>query len=259
MSVNKYKIAIDNRDQEINLPINSDWEFNGLDDGYAVYEAGAIERSINPPVDFEVSRFSHDFYSEENQEKTNINYEFNFSSQTFKSYYNSYVDSGLFTKEECYYNSNSFSSSFFKLDFYDFNSSTEQKNYITIILPTQQGKIETVVIGSNTSAEIKRPFFSLDFIGDKEGFFIYWLKNTDYLNINTFYMSAKFFDAKNGRFIRMTNRNLQNITTFNPDEYFYYKVVLDYPTKTYKIYDLDTQNRVGDSVTPIKWFEYINP
>jgi hypothetical protein len=57
----------------------------------------------------------------------------------------------------------------------------------------------------------------------------------------------------------MTNRNLQNITTFNPDEYFYYKVVLDYPTQTYKIYDLDTQNRVGDSVTPIKWFEYINP
>ena len=258
MIANKYKIAFDNSDQEINLPINSDWEYNGLDDGYAVYEAGAIERSINPPVDFEVSRFSHDYYVEENQEKTNINYEFNFSSQTFNSYYNSYVDSGFFTKEECYYNSNSFSKSFFKLDFYDFNASTEQKNYITIILPTQQGFTENVQIANN-SAQIKKPKFSLDFIGDKEGFFIYWLKKINYININTFYMSAKFFDAKNGRFIRFLNKELQNVTNFNPDEYFYYKVILDYPTQTYKIYDLWTQNRVGDSVTTIKWFEYINP
>lgn len=258
MNVNKYKIAFDNIDQEINLPINSNWEYNGLDDGYAVYEVGAIERTINPPVDFEVSRFSHDSYVEENQEKTNINYEFNFSSQTFNSYYNSYVNSGLFTKEECYYNLNSFSKSFFKLDFYDFSASTEQKNYITIILPTQQGFTEQVTIGGNT-VEIKKPKFSLDFIGDKEGFFIYWLKSKDYLNINTFYVSAKFFDAKNGRFIRLINKELQNTTNFNPDEYFYYKVVLDYPTQTYKIYDTWTQDRVGNSITPIKWFEYINP
>jgi len=72
-------------------------------------------------------------------------------------------------------------------------------------------------------------------------------------------MSAKFFDAKNGRFVRLINKQLTNITNFNPDEYFYYKVKLDYPTQTYRVYDYWTQNRVGDSLTPIKWFEYINP
>jgi hypothetical protein len=258
MSVNKFKIAFDSRDQEINLRFNSDWEYNGLDDGYSVYEAGAIERSINPPVDFEVSRFSNDFYLEDGEQKTEINYEFNFYNQINSTYYSSYVQSNLFTPQECYYNSNSFSKSFFKLDFYDFSASTEQKNYITIILPTQQGLTQSALIGNN-SVNIKKPVFPLDFIGDKEGFFIYWLKNRDYLNIDTFYMSAKFFDAKNGRFVRLINKQLTNITNFNPDEYFYYKVKLDYPTQTYRVYDYWTQNRVGDSLTPIKWFEYINP
>jgi len=258
MNVNKYKIAFDNLDQEINLEFNSDWEYNGLDDGYSVYESGAIERVLNPPVDFEVTRFSNDSYLEDNVLKTGINYEFNFYNSNLNLYSDSYIGSGLFTEQECYYNANSFNKSFFKLDFYDISASTEQKNYITVILPTQQGNREIVTIANNTNAQIRKPTFLLDFIGDKEGFFIYWLKYRNYLNIDTFYMSAKFFDAKNGRFVRLTNK-IPNTTNFNPDEYFYYKVKLDYPTQTYQVYDYWTQNRVGDSTNPIKWYEYINP
>jgi hypothetical protein len=79
-------------------------------------------------------------------------------------------------------------------------------------------------------------------------------------------MTAKFFDARLGIFVKMTNTPQAIITdkfTFNPSDYFYYKVVLDYPTNTYKVYDNNSNSgtynsRVGTS-SSIKWYEYINP
>jgi hypothetical protein len=45
--------------------------------------------------------------------------------------------------------------------------------------------------------------------------------------------------------------------TFEGSKYFYRKVVLDYETKEYKIYD-NLGTRIGTD-SPIKWYEYINP
>jgi hypothetical protein len=105
-------------------------------------------------------------------------------------------------------------------------------------------------------------------LGDLEGYFIYWLKKRDFLDIREFYMTAKFFDGKNGFFIKMMNRpqsTLTGINKFNfPQElYYYYKVILDYTNYTYKVYDINNPNippiQIGDSSSPIKWYEYINP
>ena len=118
--------------------------------------------------------------------------------------------------------------------------------------------------------QIKKPVFTLDYVGDKEGFFLYWLRKKDFLNINpnllktteTFYMTAKFFDARLGIFVKMSTEpqiviNPSNPFQFNPERHFYYKVVLDYPTYTYQVFDWQG-SRVGDS-GPIKWYEYVNP
>ena len=45
-----------------------------------------------------------------------------------------------FNEAEIYYNANSFKRSFFKLDLYDTIDSETQQIYLTIIIPTQQGK-----------------------------------------------------------------------------------------------------------------------
>jgi hypothetical protein len=79
-------------------------------------------------------------------------------------------------------------------------------------------------------------------------------------------MTAKFFDARLGVFVKMTNTPQSLITspfTFNPENYFYYKVILDYNTKTYQIFDNNSNSsnfgsRVGTS-SSIKWYEYVNP
>ena len=76
-------------------------------------------------------------------------------------------------------------------------------------------------------------------------------------------MSAKFFNGKKGVYSTMTNKVQPQITptrfNFLGSEYFYYKVKLDYTTKTYEVFETSTNTRVGDSPNPIKWYEYVNP
>jgi hypothetical protein len=78
-------------------------------------------------------------------------------------------------------------------------------------------------------------------------------------------MSAKFFDAKKGVFVKMMNTPqntfVAGINSFNFDQekYFYYKVALDYKDYTYKVFDVISNMQVGYSQNPINWYEYINP
>jgi hypothetical protein len=54
---------------------------------------------------------------------------------------------------------------------------------------------------------------------------------------------------------------LTGINKFNfpQEDYFYYKVILDYSNYTYKVYDTATNLEVGSDTNPINWYEYINP
>jgi hypothetical protein len=84
-------------------------------------------------------------------------------------------------------------------------------------------------------------------------------------------MSAKFYNAKTGKFTKMmTGRGtnplddtngpqtrLQNKYAFDSTQYFYYTVKLDYPTQTYQVFNTYGQ-RMGTNI-PIKWYEYVNP
>lgn len=271
--MNKYYLRLPTADQGLQIPIEMNWDFLGKQDSIEEYESTVIEEIIGTAADFEVARFPHAEYSPTDL-RTMINYEFNFYSSGSTSvtattnadtnlWVNSYLSEG-FNSDEIYYFSNSFTNSFFKLDFYDSNDVKSQTNYFTVIIPTQQGLTQTATTsGYMPSVNIKRPYFQLDYVGDKEGFFFYWLADTEFLNVNTFYMSAKFFDAKLGVFVKMMIRPqaiLPNKFIFDGSKLFFNKVVLDYATKTYKIYDGDNPNlRVGTDLNPMRWFEYVNP
>lgn len=271
MTVNKYKIVKSSIGKQIDLPIEIKWDFSERDQAIDTYQGEVLDELIGLPNDFELSRFSHNDYLDKNNDLlTKINYEFYFfdtgstiNNQT--SWKNSYLFEN-FTKQDVYYFSKPFTKSFFKLDFYDTTSETNQKNYFSIILPVQQGDFETVTISTFLqNVKIRKPKMGLDFVGDKEGFFIYWLRENFYININEFYMSAKFFNARLGVFVSMMNRPQSifaasnNYYTFNKENYFYYRVNLNYSSKTYEVYDTATGIRVGTDLTAIKWYEYLNP
>lgn len=273
--MNKFYLKLSDVNQGLQLPVEVNWDFLGKQDSIEDYESTVIDEIIGTATDFEVSRFYHDEYNPPNDNRTSVHYDFRFyssgvtsvSSTTVAStnlWVNSYLAEG-FSSTEVYYFSRPFRNSFFKLDFYDSNDVKSQTNYFTVIIPTQQGLTQSASTSSVLSnVNIKKPYFILDFIGDQEGFFFYWLTDFDYLQIDTFYMSAKFFDAKSGIYIKMMNRKQTqiggtNYFNFKPENYFYYRVELDYSDYTYKVYDTQTNLNVGGSGNSIKWYEYVNP
>lgn len=259
MDANKIRVVFDNQPKDIVLPLEQIWDFAGNQLAIEQYETSIIDEILNKGDDFEVTRFEHATYD---NTKTSINYEFYFNQSSVNNpvWINSYLP--RFTTNQVYYYQTPFERSFWKLDLYDSPSTRTQKAYVTIILPVQQGFITPAVLNNTTAVSIKKPKYSLDYIGDKEGFFIYWLKKRNFLNINTFYMTAKFFDANVGQFIKMMKApqsSLGGPTSFPPEEYFYYKVDLDYDNQKYTVYDYPNGNRVGTPTSPIKWYEYVNP
>jgi hypothetical protein len=280
MIVNKYKILRDNIDNQINIPIEMNWDFMGRDQSVEEYETEMVKEVIGIAKDFETVRFSHDEWNfvlstpifTINKKATQIYHNFNFykdlqpitaTTVTPTDWGTSYIYED-FSPQEIYYFKKPFTKSFFKLDLYDTNDEKNQKIYLTIIIPVQQGLTESVSINPlQPNVDIKKPQFVLDYVGDKEGFFIYWLRDRSYINIDEFYMSAKFFDAKLGTFIRMTNKPQSLITpnkfNFDNGQYFYYKVKLNYDEKTYQVFRTDNNTRCGILINQIDWYEYVNP
>ena len=259
MDANKIRVVFNNQEKDLVIPLEQIWDFGGTQDAIEEYEVSVIEKILNKDEDYEVTRFDHQVYD---NTKTSINYEFYFNqaNATNPVWINSYLPK--FTPNQIYYYEKPFENSFWKLDLYDSPTTRTQKAYVTIILPVQQGYITPAVLNNTTTVQIKKPKYTLDYLGDKEGFFIYWLKKRNFLNINTFYMTAKFFDARTGQFIKMMKTKQSDLggpTSFPPEEYFYYKVDLDYVTQTYQVFDFPTGNRVGTLTNPIKWYEYVNP
>jgi len=275
---NYFRKIVTGTEEYINIPLEITFDMEGRGDMIREWENEVIKDIINPINDFEVTKFAHKDYYVLGELKTDINYEFNFfnylntpMSATTSDWGSDYQNAS-FTDSEIYYFANSFKNSFFKLDFYDTNQTENQTNLLSIIIPTQQGLKEPGTIGpplNQTSVEVKKPKFVLDYAGaDKEGFYVYGLKDKNYLNRTEFYVSAKFFNGKKGQFIRMINQpqsTMTGLSKFNVDktELFYYKYEINYDTYDYQVYTFSNGigniKRVGSSSDPIMWYEYVNP
>ena len=267
MNVNKFKITRDNISKNIAIPLDIKCEPYGRQQMVETYVDEIIQEIINPIEDYEVTRFSHQPFG---LSLTSTNYQFYFFDNAVpitnvgnnSNYWkNTYTNN--FTNDELYYYSNSFKNSFFKLDLYDSISKEKQKVYITLILPVQQGKFESVTLQNGDEVQVRKPNYQLDFIGDKEGYFVYWLKDPNVLGLTEFYMTAKFFDAKTGQFIRFLNKPQSTISgnnnNFNPEDLFYYKLSLDYTKSTYSLSSFNNDQRAGTTMSPVKFYQYVNP
>jgi len=284
---NSYRKIITTNDEFVNIPLEITFDFDGRSEAIANYEKEVLKQIINPPQDFEITRFAHQDYTINftvgllqipvQLLKTSINYEFffyDFLSEVTASTINNWAidyQNASFTDSEIYYFANNFKGSFFKLDFYDTTDSETQRILLSVIIPTQQGLKEPGLVGpisNQISVEVKKPKFVLDSVGaDKEGFYVYWLKDKNYFPPNEFYVGAKFFNAKKGQFIRMINSPQStfvgpNVFNINKRQNFYYKYILNYDTYEYAVYTETvngTLSRRGTIANPIRWYEYVNP
>jgi hypothetical protein len=263
MIVNKYKILQNNIDEyKLVLPIQSDNFYLGLDQGVEIIENEVVEEIIGLPKNYEISRFSF-LQPTFNKTNSSLNFKFRFFDTSVNDWVLSYLP--IFDPIQIYYNTNAFSNSFFKLDFYDTNEKRNQKIIFTLIIPTQQGKTESSQIFPSWYPDegfvnLKTPNFELDYLQDREGYFIYFLSDPSIINITNFYVSFKFFDGNIGQFKTFLTSNPSSFTNnnFDPNEYSFLKVELDYSNFTYKYKTLNNIE-VGDINSPITLYEYINP
>lgn len=276
MLVNKFKFRPTNTDKFLDIPISLDFNHLGQDDDIDIFENKTKIDIVGTPPDYDVNRYGHSAYTDSTGYlATSINYQFYFYDSITNgpanfiptAWSNSYITSNYFTDRDLYYYSNPFSKSFFKLDLYDTPNERDQKLYLTIIIPTQQGTTEFILNSTFsyavTNFYVKKPNIILDSVGnDKEGYYIYWLRSPQTININTFYMSIKFFNAKTGQFVRMMKKGQFTLPgsyyNFKIESYFYDKVVLDHQNQVYSVLDVNTNNRIDNGV-PITWYEYLNP
>ena len=182
-----------------------------------------------------------------------------------------------YTPAEIYKSNKDFVKSFFKLDFYDTVNRDTQKLYLSIILnPINGVKISRPTFDLNCDGAldgifncrpegekfIQIPKFNLDMLDNNDGYFIYWLKENTFLNIDTFFMSCKFYNGRTGKIHRMINTpppTLFNEYNFDREKRLYYRVQLDKNDYTYRVFDYNTNVRVGlDETNEIMFYEYNN-
>jgi len=184
MTVNKIQISRNGiQDKGLFIPVQLNWSLLDTENEIREIETKIMSEVAGKGFDFETIRFAHSGYTSTNVNdltvRTDVNYEFYFfSGGTLTSSSEWILDyrSEGFTTDEVYYYRNNFKKSFFKLDFYDSPSEAQQKNYLTIILPTTQGE-KMVADMQGMVVDINKPKYILDFVGDTSGFFIYWLQS----------------------------------------------------------------------------------
>jgi hypothetical protein len=251
MDVNRYKLIDSNVNKSIVLPLDINWDFLDRGDSVDIYQQEIVDKVIGEPVDYELARFTHALCGG----YTKLTYKFNFWNSTDSSYENSYVVPNLFNPYQLFYETSPIKKTFFKMDLYDSNDPTNQRIYLSVILTPKQTTITELRNYESFDYNVKIPKFELDYIGEREGFFIYFFEDTKIIDKTDLYMSAKMFNGLTGEYIKFSsvNQNNQgNPNNFNP-ALFFFKVQFNYNDKTYKII-----NPQGAEVCEIEWFQYVN-
>jgi hypothetical protein len=101
-------------------------------------------------------------------------------------------------------------------------------------------------LGQNVIGTYIIPNFFSNSLKNNEINDLFIFKDLDTKPFNEFYVGCRFFNAKNGDVVRMTNDPIKDMG-INPVQDYYYKVVLDREKRTYQIFDF-SNGKVGDRV-----------
>ena len=293
MTVNRYNIRVDSKEQKIVLPIGLDFDDAGREDLIKTYEDDVLNKVIGKAKDYEVTRYR----PAENMDATLgtpdpsplVYYKFYFQDPTLgaptvpSSYFTfstlpnrSSFETQGFTRMQMYQNDKAFKKSFFKMDFYDSPSRSDQTLYMSLVLNSTMSMrkiMDTVdfnadgvpdppIVDPNnvlnviieTRRDVNIPEYELG-VKD-EGYYIHWLKDTKLLNIKKFYMSAKFYNGLTGEVVRFTNINpAPLLPTTQPASSFFYEVDINTTNYTYEVQLGGT--RVGlTPASPIEFYQW---
>tara|TARA_R110001599_G_scaffold77272_2_gene211082 strand:+ start:70 stop:939 length:870 start_codon:yes stop_codon:yes gene_type:complete len=289
MSVNRIQIRVKPGEKNITVPLGQIFDEVGREQLITDYEEVELQDAVNVIQDYETTRYYYDNDGVDLESK--IFSEFKFFDRVAQNYGANSINfnNAGFTDSELYRNKKSFTNSFWKFDYYDTPVREEQKLMFTIVLPTTNCNKYEVPIdpledpvayyqlqsqGLPTNYDVWYPKVQLGpTSGKDESYYIHWLKNRDLFEIETFYMSCKFFNAKTGNVVRFLNADpTGNVEALEPTNWFYYQVdiqinELTTPKYSYKVREFNNNayslgivlNEAGMNPSPnqIRWYEYI--
>ena len=251
--MNKIKILKTDTNSKIQIPIFENWDYSNREDSINTYSEDVLRELAGSGFDYEIARFSRKptYIPATGVNNTQIKHVFKFYNPDTNSWSENYINPNYFSFNEIKNNDKVFRNCFFKLDMYDRQEQSKRKNFLTIVLQNNQ---DTFTYTNNGKDYIlKKPSYTLDYNTTSEGFFIYWFKDSSILNLNSLYMTAKFFNSKTGEFVTFVNKSITSTKITDPQ--FYYKVNFNFLNYTYTY--TETQN--NNELDTITWYEYLNP
>jgi len=259
-------------DLDSNILLNSETNFRldlGWQEGIEEYEKEVLKDIINPTENFETVRYIHKPYTSgtNSVEQTDIWFQFFFynDSNTHVGGLN-YEYIGL-TSDENNKMSRESSESFFRLELFKTpnNEAPTRGNRKLVFSKNLSIPLGEKVYYTQLYDYIHVPVFTGSNYRNKENMYIYWFQDDTVLNGttmsgDTFYMTARFFDAKDGSILNFNNKSVSPTTSVNESADVYYKLVMDKSDYTYQIfrYNGTTGQRIGESGDPINFYEAIS-
>lgn len=269
------KIRKSNIDQNIIFNSETDFQTNlGWQDNMKEFETEILNDIINPIENYETVRYIHSSYTcDSGIQQSDIWFYFYFIDSNGQ-YTNGldYSLVGIDVNENAKMLKQS-TESFFRLEF--FKTPLSGTTYEP---PTRQNR--RLVFAKNLSLPLGEKYFYTPindnifvpvFTGsnyrNKENMYFFWFQDESVLtetNLsgsttgNTFFMTAKFYNAKDGTIIDFANGLYSNTQEINEAYDMYYRVDIDKTNYSYQIYPYsgDTiSTRIGTSCNPIKFYE----
>lgn len=262
-----------NNSEDLNLILNVDTDFKtdlGWSDSFQEFEDQALKKIINPVENYETVRYIHKPYSGMTSNPTNTQSDiwFYFYFLSGSTYVQNYEATGLTNKENVKMLRQS-TESFFRLEFYKTpnNEAPERMNRRLVFsknlsLPIGEKYYYT---GSTVNGYVYLPVFTGSNYRNKENMYLFWFQdetafNETTLTGNTFWMTARYFNAKDGSISDFMNFKTSGYTpssTVTEYQDMYYKVEIDKSDFSYQTYEYTgtTGNRAGVRLNPIKFYE----
>ena len=269
------KILRENTD--LNLVLNHELDFQmnlGWQENMEQFEDEVLNDIINPIDNYETVRYIH---KPDGISESDIWFYFYFSNN---GSYNNGLDYslvGIEPKENAKMLRQS-TESFFRLEFYKTPNLLDSGGNVTgYTAPTRQNrkliftKNLTLPLGEKyfytpLQENIHVPVFHGSNYTNKENMYLFWFQDESVLaetNLsgtttgNTFFMTAKFFNAKDGIITDFYNDVYSTSHEINENEDMYFQVDIDKRDYSYKIFKFNGTkgNQVGTTSSPIKFYE----
>lgn len=260
------EILRNNVDNKTILNLNQNFKTDaGWDDSAKELERETLETIINPAINYDTVRYIHKPYdkviSGTTIQQTDIWFYFYFLSGT--TYVQDYDPTGLSVKENSMAKKH-ITESFFRLEFFKTPENEVPSRLNRRLVFT---KNLTIPLGerffyTTLNSLIYKPVFVGSNFKNKENMYFFWFLDDNVLedsNLtgNTFYMTAKFYNAEDGSILDFVKSDLGN-NQVNEGNDMYYKVVIDKTDYSYQVfrYTNGTQgDRIGESGDPIKFYQ----